>query len=191
MGPIAMQDADALVTAEQVLADPRYRSCEVWDGIAVVKEPSGGWAPYVTMRLARRLVEHVETRGLGWVGGPDVGFLLRRSPDRVLSPDLAFVRGNRMAAPPARGFAEVVPDFVVEVRSPEQSERELLQRGLLWTSHGVAVVWLVEPDGSRIVALHPGAPARTFGPGDTVRANPVLPDFAVAIDDLRPSRPPA
>ncbi len=174
-----------LVTVDQVQTDPRYRDCELWDGIAFVKEAAGGAAPFATFQLALRLGQHLESRLIpGWAGAADVGFLLRRNPDRLLSPDVAFVSAAKMPNPPARGFAEVVPDFVVEVRSPDDSFREALEKCLIWSSHGVPVVWLVDPIDRRILAFRPNqTPVESRGAAKA-SAGPSLPGFEVAIDDV-------
>ena len=179
------------MTAEQLAEDPRYENCELWDGLPVVKEPSGGYASYAAAELLSRLGGHVRSRSLGWIGGADVGYWLQRRPDRVLSPDAAFVSFARMPVPPTRGFAELIPDFVVEVASPTQSWREVLTKGFLWTSHGVPVVWLVDPIDRRILVLRPNASPFEAGPGGVADAAPSLPEFQVAVDDLfRPFGPP-
>jgi Uma2 family endonuclease len=181
---VTRNEPRTLVTAEQLESDRRYRECELWDGMPVVKEASGGSSPYVTFRLNTLLGNHLVERPLGWGGNAEVGFLLRRNPDRVLSPDLAFVSFEKLPELPQHGFAQLVPDFVVEVRSPGQSWREVLEKGLIWASHGVSVVWLVDPVARTIVTLRPDAPPLEVGPGGSANAAPALPDFTVAVDDL-------
>jgi Uma2 family endonuclease len=176
----------ALLTADEVASDPRYRDCELWDGIPVVKEPSGGFASFSAVQAVWRLAAHVHAGRLGWVGGADVGFLLRRDPDRLLSPDGAYVSRERLSLPPPRGFAEVVPDFVLEVRSPSQSWREVVEKCLLWREHGVAVVWAVDPLAERCYVMRPGAPPVLVPRGSRLQASPVLPGFSVLVDDLFP-----
>jgi Uma2 family endonuclease len=180
---VAPRNRTELVTVEQLERLPQYRECELWDGIPVVKEASGGESPWVGARLLHLLAAHVEERDLGWYGGADVGFLLRRDPDRMLSPDLAFVSYPKCARPPPRGFAEVVPDFLSEVRSPTQTWREVFDKGVLWRSHGVPVVWLVDLT-PRIVVLRPGEGPVEVGPGEIASAAPALPEFRVGVDDL-------
>ncbi len=188
--PMTRRDSFTLLTAEQLAADSPYRECELWDGIPVVKGPSDGRSPYVGAALIGLLCGHVAERALGWVGGPDSGYVVRRAPDRVLSPDVAFVSFARMPEPPAQGFPGCVPDFVAEVRSPGDSWREVLEKCLIWTSHGVPVVWLVDPIEERILVLRPGAVPQEVRSGETADAAPALPDFTVAADDLfrRPAR---
>jgi Uma2 family endonuclease len=168
--------------------DARWRECELWDGLPVVKEPSGGCSSFTAARLLVLLGTHVHARDLGWVGGADVAFCLRRNPDRVLSPDAAFVSYARLPALPPRGYAEVVPEFVAEVASPTDRRRDVFARAILWGSHGVAVVWVVDPLERRVWVVRPGAATVGCGPGGVVSAEPALPGFVVAVDDLFPRR---
>ena len=56
------------VTAEDVLRPgSRWRECELWDGMPMVREPSGGWAELAGVRIVSRLEAHVRARDLGWV----------------------------------------------------------------------------------------------------------------------------
>ena len=43
------------------------------------------------------------------------------------------------------GYAEVVPDLVVEVVSPNNSLREVNDKALMWLSYGARLVWVVNP----------------------------------------------
>ena len=179
-----------LLTAEELAADSRYRECELWDGLPVVKEPSGGYSPLIEHELGALLHAHVSPRDLGWVGSPSAGFILRRNPDRLLSPDLAFVPYARLPQWPRRGFAECVPDFVVEVRSPDQTWREILEKGVIWASHGVRVAWLVDPVGRRAVTMKPDAAPVEVGEDGVLEAAPALTGFTVPLAPLFRERGP-
>ena len=190
MQPMTARKTWPLLTADRMAEDSRYHDCELWDGMPMVKEASGGYSAFSGAQLAGLLWPHVRERNLGWVGGADVGFVLRRNPDRMLSPDAAFISFAKLAEPPRKGFAECVPDFVVEVRSPDQTWREIVAKGVIWSSHGVPVVWLLDPEMRTLVTMRPGEGPVELGPGDIVSAAPALPEFSVLVDDLfRPLGP--
>jgi hypothetical protein len=98
--------------------------------------PGPGLAATIVMQpLARRLDEFVEAHDLGEIYVGDVGFVLKRDPDTVRGPDLAFVRNERVAAvEAAETFSDVMPDLCAEILSPSDRwadvERELDQLGL-------------------------------------------------------------
>src|SRR5918912_656082 len=76
--------------------------------------PAGGRHGECEANLVAALRQH--TRGLGRVYTGDTGFLLRERPDELVSPDVAFVRTDRLPPPPERiGCLRVVPDLVAEI----------------------------------------------------------------------------
>jgi Uma2 family endonuclease len=49
---------------------------------------------------------------------------------------------------------------------------------------GVRLGWLVHPGRSRVLIFLPGEPVRIATTGETLDANPVLPGFQLAVNDL-------
>ena len=81
------------------------------------------------MRIGIVLGSYVRANDLGEVFAAETGFILRRDPDTVRAPDAAFVDRERLPAgelPP--GYLEMVPDLAVEVVSPGDSAREVLEK---------------------------------------------------------------
>ena len=163
---------ERLLTASDIEA-PQYRRGELWDGVFVVCEPSGGWAGTVGFRLAVALGQVLEPED-GWAFDAGQGFVVARTPDRVLSPDVSFVSRSRLAMPPAAGFIEGPPDFAVEVRSPSDSWTGTIEKGGVWIGHGVRVVWCVDPRARLVVVMRAGVVPEELGPGDVASARPVL-----------------
>lgn len=183
-----MHRAAPLMTAKQFERLGSDFVGELWDGVPQVGESSGVWPSAVGLRIATRLSAYVRPRHLGPVFGEGAGFIVRRNPDRVLSPDVAFVSAARLPEIPERGFLPFAPDFVVEVRSPSDPWLATVRKGGIWLAHDVTLVWCVDPPGRRIAALRPqGSPevvsARSPA-GHWLRADPVLPRFRLAVADL-------
>ena len=77
-----------------------------------------------------------------------------RNPDELVSPDVAFVRHDRLPPPAGRtSYLRVVPDLVVEVRSPNDREADVRARIDLYTSAGVPLIWLVDPQQETVEEL--------------------------------------
>ncbi len=155
---------------------------ELWDGSMYVREPAGSYSSRVNAELVRRIANHVAERGLGFVTESSAGFVVQRGPDRVLAPDVAFVRNGRPW--PEVGFFEGAPDFAVEVRSPSQTWEATLARGGIWLAHGVRLVWLVDSTQARAVELRPETPPMLLGPEGVLRGQPVLPDLEIRLESL-------
>jgi Uma2 family endonuclease len=94
---------------------------EIWHGELVRMAPAGGRHGECETRLIVAL--GVQLDALGRVYSGDTGFILRERPADLVSPDVAFVRYDRL--PPAAErvrFLRVVPDLAVEIRSPTDGE---------------------------------------------------------------------
>ena len=184
MGSIyRMPRSRPLMTAREFERLPDFIG-ELWDGMPCVAEPSGFWPSTVGTRIVERLSAYVRKRRLGWVAGEGAGFHVRRHPDRVLSPDGAFVSAARLLTAPEHGFLPLAPDFVVEVRSPSDSWLETVKKAGIWLAHEVALVWCVDPPAKRVAIFRQAGPAEIVGPGGVLRAYPVLPRFRVRVADL-------
>ena len=177
-----------LLTAGELMArGDRSARDELWDGVLLVRSPSGGAAEVVAMRVARHLFAHLEGHPeapRGWVTGSSQGFLVARDPDRVLSPDVAFTTRARLGALPARGYFPCAPDLAVEVRSPEGTWEATVEKCGIWIAHGVAVAWAVDPEARRVVVFRPRRDPLIGGPGQEVDAEPLLAGFRVRTDDV-------
>ncbi|SRR6266550_1526997 len=141
MSPPALLTADELLQVR--IPDKRV---ELVKGVLVVREPAGMRHGRVAMEVAHRLVHHVEACGLGRVYAAETGFTLFRNPDTVRAPDVAFVRSERLLDPEPTGFADLAPDLVVEVLSPDDRPGEVLAKVADWLSAGTRLVWVVDPE---------------------------------------------
>ena len=127
----------------------------------------------------------VRERALGAVLAAETGFVLRRGPDTVRAPDVAFVRADRV---PPRGqrrrFAELAPDLVAEVVSPTDRAAEVNGKVAQWLDAGVRLVWVVDPE-TRVVVVHePGGVAHLLRDGDELDGGEALPGFRLALAEL-------
>ncbi len=173
------------VTAEDVLREGSpWRDCELWDGLPVVREPSGGWAEEVSSRVAVPLGVHVRERQLGWLFLSSQGFLVARRPDRLLASDTAYVSRARLPLLPRQGFIELAPDFLIETRSPRDSWEATVEKGGVWIAHGVPCVWAIDPLERVVAVLRPGEPPCVHRGTGRISAAPALPDFHMSLDEL-------
>lgn len=130
------------------------------------------------------LLSHVRANDLGIVGG-EGGFRLEREPDTVLGPDVVFVRKDRV--PPRdqwQGFAEVVPDLVMEVYSPSDRAGQFERKIAMYVKVGVPIVWAVYPS-KRTVRLHrPDGSVTELSEHDWLDGEDVLPGFRLKVAEL-------
>src|SRR5207248_2677182 len=104
------------------------------------------------------------------------------------SPDASYYVGprprNRMR------FIDAAPTFAVEVRSEgdydEAAEEQRASKRADYFAAGTLVVWDVDPLARTISVYRQHAPTEPtlFQSGETADAEPAVPDWRVAVDDL-------
>jgi Uma2 family endonuclease len=118
------------------------------------------------------------------------GFRVRLPHRESFSPDAAYYVGPRTRMK----FLEGAPIFAVEVRSEGDygpvAEREMAAKRSDYFAAGTLVVWDVDLLSKDIVRVYrarsPDSPA-VYRRGDTAEAEPAVPGWTMAVDDLFPA----
>ena len=77
---------------------------------------------------------------------------------------MSFTRREKVPdGKPARGHSRIVPDFVVEVSSPNDLASELEDKLDDYDRAGVPCVWVINPDTRRIRTIGKGELSRIYG----------------------------
>src|SRR5947208_1360381 len=117
-GGRSMTTAKKLMTGEEFekLPDDGKRY-ELLDGELHEMAPDNELHNDIRTLIGWALAEYVIPRKLGRVLSGDTGYYLRRNPDRLRGPDLAFKSAERVQATglSRRGFSDVLPDMVIEI----------------------------------------------------------------------------
>ena len=140
----------------------------------------------IAARLGASVFDHVERSRSGTVVGGKTGVWLERDPDTVRAPDAAYFSAERMPiGQDVPGYAEVVPDLVVEVvSSSHETHREVYDKARMWLSHGVRLAWVVHPD-TRTVDVHRGGhPVETLAEDSDLDGLDVLAGFKYPLSRL-------
>ena len=170
-------------TAEQLLAIPadgwRY---ELVDGQLRRMSPAGQEHGRIAMNLGSRLAQFVRERSLGVVFAAETGFLLRRQPDTVRAPDVAFVSAARQS--PAEGFFPGAPDLAVEVVSSSDSFIEVEEKVLEWLGAGTRAVVVINPRRNMVSVYRGRDEIRRLTDTDTLDLSFVVDGFSIAVRAL-------
>jgi Uma2 family endonuclease len=137
------------------------------------------------MRLGRLLGNFIEPWRLGRLSGGDPGIWIERQPDTVRAADIAFISMSRM--PPnleVIGYTEIVPDLVVEIVSPNDTQREVSEKASMWLGFGVRLVWVVQPDTRAVDVYVEGDDKTTIADSDFLDGGDVLPGFRCLVRDI-------
>lgn len=146
---------------------------------------AGGEQSEIGAEIARHLGNHAIPRRFGRVYPYGTGFVLGREADTLLSPDLAFVRAERLPVrADRRGFLSVVPDLVVIVVATADLRTEVAAEVAHYLDAGVRLVWTVMC-AERSVSVHAaGRPPLVFCEGGALDGDGVLPGFRLPVADI-------
>ena len=170
-------------TEEDLLRTPRDgQKYELVDGTIRVS-PAGFRHGRVCVRLAGRLGAFVEERRLGDVLDSSTGFRLPGGNVRV--PDVSFVAAGRCGAEPGPpGFADVPPDLAVEVLSPADRPRDILDKVGEYLQAGVRLVWVIDPEQRTAVVHRSPGRVQQLGPDDYLDGGDVVPGFRCRLAEV-------
>ena len=175
--PLTVEDVERMGSAGERM--------ELIDGVLREKEGVSQRHGEIEIQLTIPLGSHVLANGLGRIYPSDTQFVVLRDPDKILIPDLAFVRADRLPPESERWqIAPFAPDLAVEVISPNDSYDEVADKVDLYHQAGVPLVWLIHPR-RRAVVVHPlGQPASTLFEGDILDGGEVVRGFRLPVADL-------
>jgi Uma2 family endonuclease len=160
---------------------------ELHHGRLVVMAPPGDVHARRQARFVSYLFIHGEQQGHGEVRG-DVAVVLRRYPDHLRGPDVAFLTSSQL--PPhvsPEGYLVTIPELVVEVRSKNDTQPEIDEKVNDYLAAGAVLVWVADPDARTVTAYQSNQAPVVFAATDTLTALPVIPGFAVPVADLLPA----
>ncbi len=154
---------------------------ELYYGELVVMAPAGDWHGDQQSNVLRFL-HRVADAGGGRARGEGM-IVLARNPTLLLAPDAYFFTPDQLPNKRSReGYTETIPKIVVEIRSKNDSVRELTDKLGEYLAAGVVEAWLVDPF-RQVVEIHTADGIRSFGATDTV-LSAVLPSFAAPVAEL-------
>ena len=170
-------------TEEDLLQTPKDgRKHELVDGQIRVS-PAGTRHGQVCIRLAVRLGAWVEQGRLGYVFDSSTGF--RLPGGNVRAPDVSFVaRGRFRHEQVPEGFGDVAPDLAVEVVSPDDRLRDLLDKVGEYLQASVPLVWVIDRKHRTAAVYRSLTDVRTIGPGEALEGADVVPGFRCHLAEL-------
>ncbi len=177
--------SQAIKTADELLrASADLDPCELVQGELVMMTPAGSLHGQIETNIHFALSQWVREHELGKVFPGDTGFILERFPDTVRSPDVSFVRRERIPPVPPQGFFPGSPDLAVEIRSPDDRPKELEAKIQNYLAAGSLVAWDVDPATKTVTVHRSGAEPRVFGEDETLTEEALLPGFSLAVKDI-------
>jgi Uma2 family endonuclease len=125
----------------------------------------------------------------GWVTESSGGFVLPNGARRA--PDVAWFPSDKPGIPARKKrprFPHFAPDFVIELRSPDDRLSRLRPKMREWVDNGASLAWLVDPERRAVEIYRPGREPETLVNVETVAGEGPVEGFVL---DLRPVWDPA
>ena len=114
---------------------------------------------------------------------PGCGF--RLPSKNVRSPDVSFVASGRFPDDrPPDDFGNVAPDLAVEVLSPHDRPRHVLDKIGEYLEAGVRLIWVIDPRQRRAVVYRSLSEVRELAEDDALEGEDVLPGFRCVLHDI-------
>lgn len=180
-----MAEVKTLVTAEQFneMSFPDVRT-ELVDGEIVQMSLPGYKHGRICSRIDLKLRSFVEAQGLGEVV-TEVGFVLRRNPDMVRGPDIAFVSREKLQAlGETSKFWPGPPDLAVEVLSPDDRASDVLRKVRDYLEAGTRLVWVADPETETVSAYRGLQQVRVYRSDEELPGEDVLPGFSLKVAEI-------
>ena len=175
-----------LITADELLEmDLPPGRYDLIDGELYHMAAAGGGHGRLTMRITLPVGNHVVGHDLGELFAAETGFVLAEDPDVVVAPDCAFVRSGRLdPRRDGRGFVCLVPDFAVEVVSPNDFPKLIQLKLDKYLEARIPLLVLVYPERRTVRVFRDGRETEVLEIDDVLDGGDVLPGFRLAIAEI-------
>ncbi len=160
------------------------RRCELVQGKVVDMPSPTRFHGTVCFLISRILGNYIFARGAGSIATNDSGLIVRKNPDTVRGPDLMVFLSAAQLDDIRRRPSEEVPELVVEVLSPSDSQTRTLLRVQQYHARGVPLVWVVDPEERTVHVYAPNEFPMVLDESETLTGNGVLPDFECKVAEL-------
>jgi Uma2 family endonuclease len=155
------------------------------EGNLEIMSPAGAESSHRNVKIVVALARWSEEDGTGFVTDSSGGFLLPNGAMRA--PDAAWVRRERLSTVSAeqrRKFLPLVPDFVVELRSPSDVLSALHRKMEEYRDQGAVLGWLIDPLERQVTVYRPGRPVATLEDPVEIHGDPELPRFVLSLPEI-------
>jgi len=179
--------AEMLLEKTTYTADDVYRlslqgiHVELLNGKLIEMTPAKQTHGEVANWIAYLITGFVVPRKLGAVYAAETGFALPNGD--VVAADVSFTVRARIQ-PEGKGFTTVVPDLIVEVVSPSNSETEMQEKIEAYFAAGVRLAWFAFPR-SRTIYVYTAPDKVQILKGDAILdGGDVLAGFSVKVSEI-------
>ena len=147
----------------------------------LIPMPAASWEHgIVSARVFLHLGLYVRENQLGEVVTPDTGFQVG---ERVLKPDIAFLSTSHLPDDLSKAFP-VPPDLAIEVVSPSDAFRRVIEKAFAYLEAGTQIVWVIEPGSKTVTVYRSETDIKLLTREDTVSGEDVVEGFSCQVAQL-------
>ncbi|MBD2516915.1 Uma2 family endonuclease [Nostoc sp. FACHB-973] len=162
-----------------------YRFERTASGEILIMPPTGSDIGRRNVKITTQLDIWNSESNLGEVFDSSTGFTLPNGAER--SPDASWVkieRWNALTPQQQEKFAPICPDFVVELRSPSDSLKDLQEKMQEYIENGAQLGWLIDRKNKRVEIYCPGKDVEILNNPTSLSGENVLPEFMLNLQDI-------
>ena len=149
-------------------------------GELVPMSPTSGEHGKISVSLILPLGMHVRENRLGDVYVSETGF---RVGERVLVPDIAFLSADRIPTDISKIFL-IPPDLAVEIVSPTDASRRVVEKAFAYLDAGTQLVWVLEPRSKTVTVYRSETDITLLTRNDTLTGENVIEGFSCQVAKL-------
>lgn len=143
---------------------------------------------YTADEIYSALRTYAKHHNLGYTFSDSVSYTLHSGSELI--PDASFIYKERISLPFPSKF-EFAPDLAVEVFSPSNREREMLEKVEAYLESGTKLVWVAYPTSQVVDVYHRNADGsltlRKIDIEGTLDGEDVLPGFKLSVKTIFPA----
>jgi Uma2 family endonuclease len=176
-----MTDEEFVLFCEQY---PDYSIEVSAEGDILIMPPSDFLTSAQIGEIFGQLRDWSRANNRGWVTESSGGFVLPNGARR--SPDVAWFPADKPGVADRKRrprFPRFAPDFVVELRSPDDRLSRVRPRMREWVDNGASLAWLIDPERRVVEIYRPGRDPETLADVESVAGEGPVEGFVL---DLRP-----
>ncbi|MCC5644557.1 Uma2 family endonuclease [Nostoc sp. CHAB 5824] len=165
--------------------NPELRFERNANGTLETMPPTGGISGNREIKAGAYLLNWVESQDLGEVFSSSTGFRLANTA--VRSPDAAFVAKGRLPEgwdEEEDKFINLAPDFVIEIRSKNDSLAKLKAKMEEYISNGVQLGWLIDSKNQQALVYRRDGSITQYPATAILSGEDVVPGFTLPLTKL-------
>jgi Uma2 family endonuclease len=154
-------------------------------GELIIMPPTGGNTGKRNIKISCQLEIWNSQTNLGVAFDSSTAFTLPNGAQR--SPDASWVKikkWNQLTLKQQDSFPPICPDFVIELRSPTDTLKNLQQKMSEYINNGASLGWLIDPQQQTVGIYRPQQEVKILNSPQSLSGENILPGFILDLASI-------